>query len=96
MFDNSRQYRSRQVKAKLKLQLAKAKLKLWCHVVAAESSCRVQDSIDEVVSLPAALLLSWAMVKDLYMDVLGMRISQVMIRNLFLQEFVLSWVAWKS
>jgi hypothetical protein len=35
-------------------------------------------------------------VKDLYMDVLGMRISQVMIRNLFLQEFVLSWVAWKS
>jgi hypothetical protein len=96
MFDNSRQYRSRQVKAKLKLQLAKAKLKLWCHVVAAESSRRVQDSIDEVVSLPAALLLSWAMVKDLYMDVLGMRISQVMIRNLFLQEFVLSWVAWKS
>jgi hypothetical protein len=48
--------RSRQAKAKLKLQQAKAKQKLWRHVVAAGSSHRVEEGINEVVSLPVALL----------------------------------------
>jgi hypothetical protein len=43
-------------KPKLKLQQAKAKQLLRCRVLAAGSSRRVQEAVDEVVSLPAALL----------------------------------------
>jgi hypothetical protein len=53
-FDNSRQYSSRQAKAKLKLWQAKAKLKLWRRIVAAGSPS--SRGIDEVVSLLAALM----------------------------------------
>jgi hypothetical protein len=55
-FNNSRQYSSRQAKANLKLRQTKAKLKLWYRVVAAGSSCRVEEGINEVVSLPVTLL----------------------------------------
>jgi hypothetical protein len=47
-FDNSRKYRSRQAKPKLKLRQVKAKLKLRPRVVAAGSSHRVEEGIDEV------------------------------------------------
>jgi hypothetical protein len=57
-FDNSRQYSSRQAKENLKLWQVKAKLKLRRHDIAAGSSRRVEEGVDEVVSLPAALLCS--------------------------------------
>jgi hypothetical protein len=49
-------YSSRQAKGKLKLWQAKAKLKLRRRVVAVGSSHHVEEGIDKVVSLPAALL----------------------------------------
>jgi hypothetical protein len=51
-------YSSRQAKANMKLRLAKAKLELRCRVVAAGSSRRVEDGVNQVISLTAALLRS--------------------------------------
>jgi hypothetical protein len=55
-FHNLKQYSSRQAKAKLKLRQAKAKLKLRRCDVAVGSSRRVEEGVNKVISLPAALL----------------------------------------
>jgi hypothetical protein len=40
----------------MKLRQAKAKLKLWRHIIATESSRRIEKGVEEVVSLPVTLL----------------------------------------
>jgi hypothetical protein len=59
-FDNSRQLfdHSRQFQIQMKLKLQR-------RVAAVESSHRVQEGVDEVISQPTALLWSWAALKDM-------------------------------
>jgi hypothetical protein len=49
-------YSSRQAKAKLTLHQTKAKLELLCHIVATRSSDRVEEGVDEAISLSVSLL----------------------------------------
>jgi hypothetical protein len=43
-------------KSKIETTASERKLELWCHIIAVGSSDRVEEDVDEVVNLPAALL----------------------------------------